>query len=30
MRVAWQHDFAHAGDHPDFTRIPSLAREVVG
>ncbi len=27
-RVAWQHDFAHAGDHPDFARIPSLAREV--
>ncbi len=21
-RVAWQHDFAHAGDHPDWAAIP--------
>jgi hypothetical protein len=24
-KVVWQHDFAHAGDHPDFAAIPRLA-----
>lgn len=23
-RVIWQHDFRHAGDHPDFAAIPAL------
>ena len=22
-RVLWQHDFAHAGDHPDFESLPA-------
>ncbi|MBL7999450.1 MAG: hypothetical protein JNL32_12540 [Candidatus Kapabacteria bacterium] len=22
--ILWQHDFAHAGDHPDFSRLPEL------
>jgi hypothetical protein len=21
-RILWQHDFAHAGDHPDFEKLP--------
>ena len=21
-RVLWQHDFAHIGDHPDFSKLP--------
>jgi hypothetical protein len=25
-RVLWQHDFAHAGDHPDFARLAEYAR----
>ena len=24
-RILWQHDFAHAGDHPDWEAIPRLA-----
>jgi hypothetical protein len=27
--VLWQHDFGHAGDHPDFGRIPALAHAAV-
>lgn len=23
--ILWQHDFRHAGDHPDFSQIPALA-----
>jgi hypothetical protein len=23
-RVIWSHEFRHAGDHPDWDRIPSL------
>lgn len=23
-RVLWRHDFAHAGDHPDFERLPEI------
>lgn len=23
--ILWRHDFLHAGDHPDFTRIPAIA-----
>jgi hypothetical protein len=26
-RVVWEYLPRHAGDHPDFTRIPALARE---
>lgn len=22
--VLWRHDFAHAGDHPDFDRLPEI------
>lgn len=25
--VLWQHDFAHAGDHPDWASIPALTRQ---
>lgn len=25
-RVLWSHDFRHAGDHPDFARVPEIAR----
>ena len=25
-RILWAHRFRHAGDHPDFARIPELAR----
>lgn len=24
-RVLWSHDFAHAGDHPDWARVPELS-----
>ena len=24
--IIWQHDFKHAGDHPDFTKIPEYAK----
>jgi len=24
-RIIWQHDFRHAGDHPDLTQIPQVA-----
>jgi hypothetical protein len=26
QRIVWEHAFRHAGDHPDFARIPQLAR----
>jgi hypothetical protein len=25
QRVRWQHDFSHAGDHPDWARLPAQA-----
>jgi hypothetical protein len=25
-RVLWQHDFKHAGDHPDWARVGTLKR----
>ncbi len=28
--VVWHHDFAHAGDHPDFTKIPGLVARYRG
>ena len=27
-RVLWQHDFAHAGDHPDFEALPARLRAI--
>jgi hypothetical protein len=24
MRVMWSHEFRHAGDHPEWDRIPAL------
>jgi hypothetical protein len=24
--ILWRHGFRHAGDHPDFARIPDLLR----
>jgi hypothetical protein len=24
--ILWRHRFRHAGDHPDFARIPNLLR----
>jgi len=24
--IIWQHDFQHAGDHPDFTKIPQYIK----
>jgi hypothetical protein len=24
--ILWRHTFRHAGDHPDFARIPDLLR----
>jgi hypothetical protein len=29
-RVIWQHDFRHAGDHPDFATIPALIEQASG
>jgi len=29
-RVIWQHDFRHAGDHPDFAAIPAIIDRVNG
>jgi hypothetical protein len=26
-RVLWAHEYRHAGDHPDFARLPALLRE---
>ena len=26
--VLWSHDFAHIGDHPDFTTMPQLVDEL--
>ena len=25
--ILWRHGFRHAGDHPDFARIPNLLRK---
>lgn len=24
-KILWQHDFAHVGDHPDWSKIPQMA-----
>lgn len=29
-RILWKHDFAHAGDHPDFENLPALLPRPAG
>ena len=29
-QIVWQHDFRHAGDHPDFATIPALIERANG
>ncbi len=29
-RILWRRDFRHAGDHPDFARIPAFLRSLHG